>query len=153
MDIPHLNNNQLNPQNKTDKTSQGKKVEHSADKQKQGELASSIQTDELAISKAAYEGELRFAKGEYQKLQKHSIEALKEIKQKIEGGVYEQDKIQVKVSERMQGDISSVDAMERQTQVQQTPGELSAERKDQLLNDESILEKVSQKLIDDLSKL
>lgn len=153
MDIPHLNNNQLNPHNKADKTSQGKKIDYTEGKQKQGEQASSIQSDELAISKTAYEGELRFAKSEYQKLQKHSIEALKEIKQKIEGGVYEQDKIQVKVSERMQGEIDAVDAMERQPQMHQTSSELSTERKDQLLNDESILEKVSQKLIDDLSKL
>ncbi len=155
MDIPNINNNSLNPQNKADKASQGEKSAKTdaAGNSKNVKQSSSIQSDELSISKSANEGELKFALAEYQKLQKQSVESLREIKQNIDNGVYEQDKIQSQVSDRIQGEISAVEAIEHQGETQKTNTELTPELKDRLLNDESVLDQISQKLIDDLSRL
>lgn len=155
MDIPNINNNSINPQNKADKANQGNKAEKSGGTGagKNINKSSSIQSDELSISKSANEGEINFALAEYQKLQKQSVESLREIKQNIDNGVYDQEKIQSQVSDRIKGEISAVEALEHQGQTQKSNTELTPELKDRLLNDESVLNQISEKLIDDLSRL
>ncbi len=158
MEVNNINNKDLvNNKIRTNKAGRSENVPESAEKETLPDGDEKSLSDKVSIDKSKYGNELHFAQQVLNKAKQSSIRSLTDIKNKIDQGAYQSEKVNKLVSEHIKNSLISLETSTIQQQNSGTPDtnktQLSQEDKDQMLNDSAIQKHVSDKIIKDLNTL
>ncbi len=150
MDIKSLHNNFIRS-NDTDRVAREKGVSGSESKDKSA--TGSVRGDSLSLGEARFAGELDFAKSVMQNLKEQSFEQLRQIKGRIEDGFYTSDEFAGRLAESLAAPVETLDTIQSPEGYVSAAKPLSEERINTLMNDPEVLDRISSRLLDDISNL
>lgn len=157
MDIKSLHS-KFFTNNETDKVQRGDKAAIEPQSSSSSSSAQKSQeSDKLSLGNVAFSGDVDLARSVLQNLREHSFENLRHIKANIDNGIYNSDDMIDKLANNLQNGVTNVDSVaENDATANLTESskiQLNDELRDRLLRDSEVLDRISSRILDDLSNL
>lgn len=154
MDIRSLHS-EFRRNDETEKVNRGQKSGTDAVK-KTGESKAEA-GDKVSISSVNFDGDVDFARSILQNLREQSFDNLRQVRSNIQNGKYDNDDIQSKMVDSIQSELFAVEAgmqTDSASESSESPRlNMDEALKQRLLQDSEVLERISSRLLDDISNL
>ena len=154
MDIRQINPNNELSNNSLDKTNRSSKPNRSAPADT-GKVKKSSTTkgDSVKLSGLKHANEIDFAQTTLDKLNAENLSSLKKIKQNIKQGAYTNENVHNKIGTKIKDDLKTLSILLSENLASSSSKQISTEQREFLLNNDKVLEDISNKIFDNLKKI
>ena len=154
MDIRQINPNNELSKNSAGKTNKSSKPENSSPANSSSvNKSNTVKGDSVSLSSAKFASEIDFARTTLDKLNTENLSSLKKIKQNIKQGAYTNENVHNTIGSRIKDDLKSLSILLRENLASSSSEQISTEQKEFLLNNDKVLEDISNKIFDNLNKI
>jgi anti-sigma28 factor (negative regulator of flagellin synthesis) len=154
MNIEQIKGNRYTPLKAGKGDSSSKANEAKSHSKSAGSSGKNQNATNVSLSDSIFDGEISFAKNALSNIRHNSLNSLKEIKQKIDEGAYDSEKVHQEISSLVEKDLPNLtNIFPHSTDAGNAPPTISGDHKKRLLQNPEVLKKVSENIAKELQHI